>query len=108
MATKHEAIKAMFEAFSDFLAERAVAEGDLVRESSRPDYILCDEIWEILDEAGHGTPVIIHRTGRPSEVIIYNRYASQTDNVKLMNHLSEALDSGCLVTVNGTDIYDLY
>lgn len=77
-------------------------------ESGRPEYILCDEIWDILDESGHGTPVLIHHKGKATEVLIYNRYATQTDNVHFMNHISEALDSGCLVTVNGTDIYDLY
>ena len=69
---------------------------------------MCDEIWDILDEAGHGTPVLIHKEDQPSEVVIYNRYASQTDNVKFMNHIWEAIEDGWLVTVNGTNIFDLY
>ena len=77
-------------------------------ENGKPLFLLCDEIWEILDEAGHGTPVIIHHFGIPNEVLIYNRYATQSENVKFMNHISEALDEMLPVTVNGKDIYDLY
>lgn len=76
--------------------------------TNRPDYILCDEIWEILEESGHGTPVAIHHHGEPTEVLFFDQFASQIDNVHFMNHISEALDNGCLVTVNSTDIYDLY
>ena len=110
MATIHEASKAMLNAFYDYLIDREIEENNPApeTESTRPEYILCDEIWEILDGAGHGTPVLIHHTGKATEVLIYNRYATQTDNVHFMNRISEALDSGCLVTVNGTDIYDLY
>lgn len=74
----------------------------------RPEFILCDEIWEILDEAGHGTPVLIHRKDAPTEVLIYNRYATQDENVRFMSHISEEIDKGHTVTVNGTDIFDLY
>ena len=77
-------------------------------ENGKPLFLLCDEIWEILDEAGHGTPVLIHRHGEPSEVLIYNRYATQSENVKFMNYIYEALSNMYLVTVNGKDIYDLY
>ena len=75
---------------------------------NRPEFLLCDEIWEILDEAGHGTQVLIHHKDKAPEALIYDRYATQRDNIRLMNHISEALDNGCLVTVNGTDIFDLY
>ena len=116
MASTHEAIKAMYEAFNNLLIERAIAEGDLFKEeeetqinaSGRPEYLLCDEIWDILDESGHGTPVLIHHRDKASEVIIYDRYASQNENIKVMNHIYEAIEAGCLVTVNGTDIFDLY
>ena len=114
MSQTHEAIKAMYEAFSNLLIERAVAEGELIPENESPDYdendrprfILCDEIWDILAEAGHGAEVIIH--GKKPETLYYNDFATQTDNVRFMNHISEALDAGHLVTVNGTNIYDLY
>ena len=86
----------------------AFGTSDSNEENARPEYILCDEIWDILDEAGHGTPVLIHHNGAPTEVLIYDRYATQRDNVRFMNHISEALDDGSLVTVNGTNIYDLY
>lgn len=76
--------------------------------TNRPDYILCDEIWEILDESGHGTPIVIHHQSKPTEVLFFDQFASQIDNVHFMNHISESLDNGCLVTINGTDIYDLY
>ena len=72
----------------------------------RPEYILCDEIWDILAEAGHGCEIIIHKEN--PETLYYDDFASQTDNVHFMNHLSEAMDNGYLVTVNGTDIFDLY
>lgn len=72
----------------------------------RPEYILCDEIWDILAEAGHGAEVIIHKD--EPETLYYDDTATQIDNVHFMNHLSEALDDGYLVTVNGTDIFDLY
>lgn len=71
-----------------------------------PRFILCDEIWDILAEAGHGAEVVIHK-GKP-ETLYYNDFATQTDNVRFMNHLSEAMDDGYLITVNGTDIFDLY
>jgi len=77
-------------------------------ENTRPEYILCDEIWDILDDAGHGTPVLIHHKDAPTEVLIYNRYATQSENVRFMSHISEEMDKGHLVTVNGTDIFDLY
>ena len=72
----------------------------------RPEYILCDEIWDILAEAGHGAEVIIHKEN--PETLYYNDFATQTDNVHFMSHLSEALDDGYEVTVNGRNIYDLY
>ena len=75
-------------------------------ETGRPRYILCDEIWDILAEAGHGAEVIIH--SEKPETLYYNDFATQTDNVHFMNHISEAMDNGYTVTVNGTDIYDLY
>lgn len=75
-------------------------------ENTRPEYILCDEIWDILAEAGHGCEIVIHKEN--PETLYYNDFASQTDNVHFMNHLSEAMDNGYLVTVNGTDIFDLY
>ena len=85
-----------------------LGEDDQFDENGRPLYLLCDEIWEILDEAGHGTPVVINKDGQPSEVLIYDRYASQTDNVHFMNRIWEVMADGWLVTVNGTDILDLY
>ena len=121
MNNTHKAITAMFEAFNKFLIDRAIAEGDLIKEedkeynkehgedydeTGRPRFILCDEIWEILAEAGHGAEVIIH--GDKPETLYYNDFATQIDNVHFMNHLSEAMDNGLTVTVNGTDIYDLY
>ena len=114
MSQTHEAIKAMFEAFNTLLIERAIAEGDLIPEdenqdydeTGRPRYILCDEIWDILAEAGHGAEVIIH--SEKPETLYYNDFSTQTDNVHFMNHISEAMDNGYTVTVNGTDIYDLY
>ena len=72
----------------------------------RPEYILCDEIWDILATAGHGCEIIIHKEN--PETLYYNDFATQTDNVRFMNHLSEAMDDGYLITVNGTDIFDLY
>ena len=94
----------------DALKLACLALGTPVNEEEhyRPEYILCDEIWEILDEAGHGTPVLIHRKDAPTEVLIYNRYATQSENVRFMSHISEEMDKGHLVTVNGTDIFDLY
>ena len=81
---------------------------ELDAEDGKPTYLLCDEIWDILDESGHGTPIIIHHYETASEVLIYDRYASQDDNIKFMGHIFEALEDGLLVTVNGTNIFDLY
>ena len=117
METNHEAIKAMYGAFQSYLIERAIEDGDLYiidddcdisteEEKTRPEYILCDEIWDILAEAGHGCEVIIHK--EIPETIYYNDFASQTDNIRFMNRLSEAMDNGYRVTVNGTNIFDLY
>jgi len=72
----------------------------------RPEYILCDEIWDILAEAGHGCEIIIQKANQ--ETIYYDDFASQIDNVHFMNHLSEAMNDGYSITVNGTDIFDLY
>ena len=110
MATIQEAAKAMYEAFCNYLIDRETEENNPApkEKSTRPEFLLCDEIWDILDEAGHGTPVLIHHEDRATEVLIYNRYATQLDNVHFMNHIFEELENGCLVTVNGTDIYDLY
>ena len=113
----------MYEAFCNFLVERAIAEGDLIPEDDeddgfepdeqfdedgRPRYLLCDEIWEILDDAGHGSLVTIHHDDGPTEVLVYNRYASQLDNVHFMDHIFEEMEKGCVVTVNHKNIFDLY
>lgn len=81
---------------------------DMFDENGRPTILLLDDIWEIIDNAGDGTAAIIHHDGAPDEVVIYNRSASQHDNVVFMEHIYLAIDEGCLVTVNGTDILDLY
>lgn len=75
-------------------------------ENGRPLHILCDEIWDILAEVGHGCEIIIHKEN--PETLYYDDFASQIDNVHFMNHLSEAMDNGYTITVNGTDIFDLY
>ena len=75
-------------------------------ENGKPRFILCDEIWDILAEAGHGAEVKILRA--EPETLYYDDTATQIDNVRFMNHLSEAMDEGYTVTVNGTDIFDLY
>lgn len=104
----NDLMKAVFSLTLAMAKAEAEEQTDEYDENGKPKYLLCDEIWDILDEAGHGTPVLIHRKGQASEVVLYNRYASQTDNVRFMNHISEAMDDGCLVTVNGTNIFDLY
>lgn len=75
-------------------------------ENGKPLFILCDEIWDILATAGHGAEVIIHK--EKPEVLHYDDFATQDENVRFMNHLSQAMDDGYDITVNGTDIYDLY
>lgn len=124
MANYKEVANLMLDAFEQYLIDREVAECGTVTddtpvkpddfdvpqydENGRPLFLLCDEIWEILDDAGHGTPVIIHRENKAPEVLIYNRYASQSDNVRFMGRISEAIDAGNTVTINGTNILDLY
>ena len=68
--------------------------------------IPCDHIWDILHEAGHGAEVIIHKD-KP-ETLYYNDFATQSDNVRFMSHIWDELEKRNLVTVNGTDIFDLY
>lgn len=86
--------------------EEDAYEKEAFDENGRPRYILCDEIWDILAEAGHGCEIFIHKEN--PETLYYDDFASQIDNVHFMNHLSEAMDNGYTITVNGTDIFDLY
>ena len=71
-------------------------------------YILCDEIWETLDEAGHGCEIVIRYKDNQTETLYYDQFASQDRNVRFMSHISEAMDEEAEITVNGTDIFDLY
>lgn len=86
--------------------EEDTYEKEAFDENGRPRYILCDEIWEILAEAGHGCEIIVHKEN--PETLYYDDFASQINNVHFMNHLSEMMDEGYTITVNGTDIFDLY
>ena len=106
MATNHEAMQAMIGSFYAFLMEREEEEAS--KGASRQDYLLCDEVWEILDEAGHGCVITITQIGKQSEVLYYDQFAKQWDNVRFMEHICTAIDEGATVNVNGKDIFDLY
>ena len=79
---------------------------DQYDEYGRPLYLLCDEIWDILAEAGHGCEIVIH--GKEPETLYYDDFAAQDENVRFMSHISGEMDKGYLVTVNGKNIFDLY
>lgn len=113
MSSTHEAIKAMYNAFCDYLLERAVAEGDLVcegdgtpeqveEESSAP-VLFEDEIAEILNEH-KGEKIQIHY--HPEGPLNYRYYCYEKDK-SIVFTIYDALENHCLVTVNGTNIVDL-
>ena len=113
MSSTHEAVKAMYNAFLDYLLERAIAEGDLVKEDDdAPEPteeendlppLLEDEIAEILDEH-KGEQIQIHF--HPEGPLNYRYYCYEKDK-SIVFTIYDALENHCLVTVNGTNIVDL-
>ena len=73
-------------------------------ETGRPRYILCDEIWDILAEAGHGAEVIIH-SEKPETLYLFNPLhgldAEATE--RLFNRLKALAETGTKVII-GTAI----
>ena len=121
MSSTHEAIKAMYDAFSDYLLDRAVAEGDLIEEDDTQVHteeddapapteeenelppLLEDEIAEILNEH-KGEKIQIYF--QPQGPLNCRYYSYEKDN-GIVFAIYDALENHHLVTVSGTNILDL-
>ena len=121
MSKTYEAIAAMYEAFNNYLLDRAIASGDLVWEDGEEHPPLFvdepedeiddedlpplfeDEIAEILDEH-KGEEILVHH--RPEGPVRFRYYGYKKDK-RVVFTIYDALINHCLVTVNGTNIVDL-
>ena len=112
MSSTHEAIKAMYHAFSNYLLERAIAEGDLVKEDDAPvptdeennlPPLFEDEIAEILNDH-KGEKIQIYF--QPQGPLNYRYYCYEKDN-GIVFAIYDALENHHLVTVGGINILDL-